>query len=45
VSNTTITDSEKDELRLLVNSHHPIISVETTEEDRFEALLAEVALE
>jgi hypothetical protein len=37
--------TKKDELRLLVNSHHPIISVETTEEDRFEALLAEVALE
>lgn len=35
----------RDELRLLVNSHHPIITVETTEEDRFEALLAEVALE
>jgi AAA+ superfamily predicted ATPase len=42
---TTMVNSKKDELRLLVNSHQPLISVETTEEDRFEALLAEVALE
>jgi hypothetical protein len=38
-------DTKKDELRLLINSHHPMLSVETTEEDRFEALLADVALE
>jgi AAA+ superfamily predicted ATPase len=42
---TLSTNSKRDELRLLVNSHHPIISVETTEEDRFETLLADVALE
>ncbi len=36
---------KRDELRLLVNSHHPIITVETTEEDRFESLLADVALD
>jgi AAA+ superfamily predicted ATPase len=38
-------DAKKDELRLLINSHHPMLSVETTEEDRFETLLADVALE
>jgi ATP-dependent 26S proteasome regulatory subunit len=32
-----------DELRLLVNSRHPIISVETAEEERLEALLFDVA--
>ncbi len=36
---------KKDELRLLVNSRHPIITVETSEEARVEELLAEVAAE
>ncbi len=35
----------QDELRLLVNSRHPIITVETTEEERLERLLADVAAE
>lgn len=34
-----------DELRLLVNSRHPIITVETTEEERVERLLMNVATE
>src|SRR5436309_15571216 len=34
-----------DELRLLINSRHPIITVETPEEERLEALLMEVATE
>jgi len=34
-----------DELRLLINSRHPIISVETPEEERFEAVLVNVATE
>ena len=34
-----------DELRLLVNSRHPIITVETAEEERVEQLLLEVAAE
>jgi ATP-dependent 26S proteasome regulatory subunit len=34
-----------DELRLLVNSRHPIITVETPEEERFEQMLLEVAME
>jgi AAA+ superfamily predicted ATPase len=34
-----------DELRLLVNSRHPVITVETTEEERVEALLMRVATE
>src|SRR5215468_7911901 len=42
---TTITPTKRDELRLLVNSHHPMITVETAEEDRFESLLADMALE
>ena len=37
--------SKHDELRLLVNSHHPIITVETPEEERVEQLLLEVAAE
>ncbi len=36
---------KKDELRLLINSRHPIIAVETFEESRVEELLADVALE
>ncbi len=36
---------KKDELRLLVNSHHPLITIETSEESRVEELLSEVACE
>jgi hypothetical protein len=36
---------KKDELRLLVNSHHALITIETGEEERVEELLAEVAAE
>jgi ATP-dependent 26S proteasome regulatory subunit len=35
----------KDQLRLLVNSRHPIVTVESAEEERFETLLLEVAEE
>ena len=35
--------AKRDELRLLINSRHPILAVETTEEDRVEQLLLEVA--
>jgi hypothetical protein len=37
--------NKHDELRLLVNSRHPIITVETAEEERFEQLVLEVAAE
>ncbi|HXN51740.1 MAG TPA: AAA family ATPase [Candidatus Acidoferrum sp.] len=37
--------NKHDELRLLVNSRHPIITVETPEEERLEQLLLEVAAE
>ena len=37
--------SKHDELRLLINSRHPIITVETPEEERLEALLMDVATE
>ena len=37
--------NKHDELRLLVNSRHPIISVETPEEERLERLLLDVATE
>ena len=37
--------TKHDELRLLVNSRHPIITVETPEEERFKQLLLEVAAE
>ena len=37
--------NKHDELRLLVNSRHPIITVETPEEERFELLLLDVATE
>jgi hypothetical protein len=37
--------NKHDELRLLINSRHPIITAETAEEERFEALLVEVAAE
>ena len=42
---STFTNTKRDELRLLINSHHSIITVETSEEDRIESLLADVALE
>jgi hypothetical protein len=35
--------NRQDELRLLVNSRHPIITVETAEEERFKQMLLEVA--
>ncbi|MGB9466526.1 MAG: AAA family ATPase [Candidatus Acidiferrum sp.] len=41
----TAKPNKHDELRLLVNSRHPIIPVETPEEERFEQLLLEVATE
>jgi hypothetical protein len=37
------TQDKQDELSLLINSRHPIITVETTEEGRLEQLLLEVA--
>src|SRR5580704_11921106 len=37
--------NKRDELRLLVNSRHPIITVETPEEERFEQMLLDVAIE
>lgn len=37
--------NKHDELRLLVNSRHPIITVETPEEERVEALLLDVSAE
>jgi ATP-dependent 26S proteasome regulatory subunit len=37
--------NKHDELRLLVNSHHPIIAVETPEEERLEQLLQDVSAE
>jgi hypothetical protein len=36
---------KKDELRLLVNSRHPLITIETSEETRVEELLLDVAAE
>ena len=37
--------NKHDEMRLLINSRHPIITVETPEEERLEALLLDVATE
>src|SRR6266849_11187540 len=37
--------NKHDELRLLINSRHPIITVETPEEERLESLLLDVATE
>ena len=37
--------NKHDELRLLINSRHPIITVETGEEERLEAMLLDVATE
>jgi ATP-dependent 26S proteasome regulatory subunit len=45
VGTTTLTNTKKDELRLLINSRHPILTVQTTEEERFESFLADVALQ
>jgi SpoVK/Ycf46/Vps4 family AAA+-type ATPase len=39
------TPDKRDELRLLINSRHPIIAVETSEEARVEELAAQVAAE
>jgi AAA+ superfamily predicted ATPase len=36
--------AKRDELRLLINSHHPILTIETPEEERVEQLLFEVAM-
>jgi ATP-dependent 26S proteasome regulatory subunit len=41
----TAKPDKHDELRLLVNSRHPLITVETPEEERLEQLLLEVATE
>jgi ATP-dependent 26S proteasome regulatory subunit len=41
----TAEHNKHDELRLLVNSRHPLITVETPEEERFEQMLLEVATE
>jgi len=35
--------AKRDELRLLINSRHPVLTIETTEEDRAEQLLLEIA--
>jgi ATP-dependent 26S proteasome regulatory subunit len=40
---TEARDARRYELQLLINSHTPIISVETSEEDRLERLLLQVA--
>ena len=45
VKAATRRQSKHDELRLLVNSRHPIITVETPEEERLEQLALEVAAE
>ncbi len=37
--------NKHDELRLLINSRHPILTVETAEEERLELLLTDVATE
>jgi AAA+ superfamily predicted ATPase len=41
----TSKHNKHDDLRLLVNSRYPIITVETAEEERLEAMLREVAAE
>jgi hypothetical protein len=40
-----VNRKKHDELRLLINSRNPIITVETTEEDRFEELLQTLSAE
>lgn len=42
---STAKPNQHDELRLLVNSRHPIITVETAEEERLAQLLLDVAME
>ncbi|HET9803674.1 MAG TPA: AAA family ATPase [Candidatus Acidoferrum sp.] len=37
--------NKRDELRLLVNSRHPVITIETTEEERVEQLLFQIGVE
>lgn len=37
--------NKRDELRLLVNSRHPVITIETTEEERVEQLLYQIGTE
>ena len=37
--------NQHDEWRLLINSHHPILTVQTSEEERLEAMLVDVATE
>jgi ATP-dependent 26S proteasome regulatory subunit len=44
-ADVTAQHKKHDELRLLVNSRHPIITVETAEEERLEQMLLEVATE
>jgi AAA+ superfamily predicted ATPase len=44
-ANVTAKHNKHDELRLLVNSRHPIITAETAEEERLEQMLLEVATE
>ena len=45
VKPTGARQNKHDELRLLINSHHPIIAVETPEEERVEQLLLDVSAE
>jgi len=45
VKPATARQNKHDELRLLVNSRHPIITVETPEEERLEQLALDVAAE
>src|ERR1700730_15662754 len=44
-ADATAKHNKHDELRLLVNSRHPIITAETAEEERLEQMLLEVATE
>jgi hypothetical protein len=44
-ANVTAKHNKHDELRLLVNSRHPIITAETAEEERLGQMLLEVATE
>jgi SpoVK/Ycf46/Vps4 family AAA+-type ATPase len=45
VTTSQTKPTKRDELRLLVNSRHPIITIETTEEERVEQLLTQVGLD
>ena len=45
VSRPVSRPDKHDELRLLVNSRHPIITVQTAEEDRLGKMLLQVAVE